>query len=110
MQKQAPSAARILIAAGFAVSCFGLLLFLWIAFGGPTPLGAKSYRVVAYFPEATQLAVESDVRIGGVSVGKVKESGLAPPTERVNGKDTTEAVIEIEPQYAPISEDARAIL
>ncbi len=110
MQKQAPSFGRILIAAGFAVSCFVLLLFLWIAFGGPTPLGSKSYRITAYFPEATQLAVESDVRIGGVSVGKVKETGLAPPEQKVNGNDVTEAVIEIEPQYAPISEDARAIL
>jgi ABC-type transporter Mla subunit MlaD len=110
MQKQAPSVGRILIAAGFAVSCFVLLLFLWIAFGGPTPLGAKSYRITAYFPEATQLAVESDVRIGGVSVGKVKETGLAPPEQKVNGNDVTEAVLEIEPQYAPISEDAKAIL
>ena len=50
------------------------------------------------------------MRIGGVSVGKVKETGLAPATERINGNDTTEAVIEIEPQYAPISEDAEAIL
>ena len=50
------------------------------------------------------------MRIGGVSVGKVKSIELAPPDERVNGKDTTEAVIEIEPQFAPISTDARAIL
>jgi phospholipid/cholesterol/gamma-HCH transport system substrate-binding protein len=110
MQKQAPSIGRILVAAGFTLSCFGLILFLWIAFGGPTPLSAKSYRITAYFPEATQLAVESDVRIGGVSVGKVKEVGLAPPDARVEGYDTTEAVIEIEPQFAPISSDAQAIL
>ena len=110
MQKQAPSAIRILIAAAFAVSCFVLLLFLWIAFGGPVPFKAKSYQITAYFPEAAQLAVESDVRIGGVSVGKVKETGLAPIEARINGNDTTEAVIEIEPQYAPISEDAEAIL
>ena len=110
MQKQAPSATRILIAAAFAVSCFVLLLFLWIAFGGPVPFKAKSYRITAYFPEAAQLAIESDVRIGGVSVGKVKETGLAPITERINGNDATEAVIEIEPQYAPISEDAEAVL
>src|SRR3954447_22426974 len=110
MQKQAPSMTRILIAAGFTLSCFGLILFLWIAFGGPIPLKPESYRVTAYFPEATQLAVESDVRIGGVSVGKVKEIKLAPPDERVNGKDTTEAVIEIEPEFAPISTDAQAIL
>jgi phospholipid/cholesterol/gamma-HCH transport system substrate-binding protein len=110
MQKQAPSIGRILVAAGFALSCFGLILFLWIAFGGPTPLKAKSYRITAYFPEATQLAVESDVRIGGVSVGKVKEIGLAPVDQRVEGNDTTEAVIEIEPEFAPISTDAQAIL
>jgi ABC-type transporter Mla subunit MlaD len=110
MQKQAPSIGRIVIAVGFTLSCFGLILFLWIAFGGPIPLKPESYRVTAYFPEATQLALESDVRIGGVSVGKVKEIDLAPVDQRVNGKDTTEAVIEIEPQFAPISEDARAIL
>ena len=110
MQKQAPSIGRILVAVGFTLSCFGLILFLWIAFGGPIPLKPESYRVSAYFPEATQLAQESDVRIGGVSVGKVKEIKLAPLEARVNGKDTTEAVIEIEPQFAPISADARAML
>ena len=110
MQKQAPSIGRILVAAGFTLSCFGLILFLWIAFGGPTPLKPKSYRITANFPEATQLAVESDVRIGGVSVGKVKEIGLAPDDERVEGYDTTEAVMEIKPEFAPISSDARAIL
>ncbi|MFI5122858.1 MAG: MlaD family protein [Vicinamibacteria bacterium] len=99
-----------MIAVGFMLSCFGLILFLWIAFGGPIPLKPQSYRITAYFPEATQLAVESDVRIGGVSVGKVKEIQLAPSDERVNGKDTTEAVIEIAPEFAPISDDARAIL
>jgi virulence factor Mce-like protein len=110
MQKQAPSFGRILVAIGFALSCFGLILFLWVAFGGPIPLRPESYRITAYFPEATQLAQESDVRIGGVSVGKVKTVALAPPSHRVNGKDTTEAVIEIQPQYAPVANDARAIL
>ena len=110
MQKQAPSVGRILIAAGFAISCFLLIMFLWIAFGGPIPLKAKSYRVTAYFPEATQLAAESDIRIGGVSVGKVKEVKLAPPEQRIEGYDTTEAVLEIKPEFAPISEDAQAIL
>ena len=110
MQKQAPSIGRILVAVGFALSCFGLLLFLWLAFGGPVPLKPESYRFTADFPEATSLAVESDVRIGGVSVGKVKELELAPANERVDGQDATRATIEIEPEFAPISEDARAIL
>lgn len=110
MRRQAPSIGRIIVAAGFTLSCFGLILFLWIAFGGPVPLKPESYRITAYFPEATQLAVESDVRIGGVSVGKVKEIKLAPPDKRVDGNDTTAAVLEIRPEFAPISSDARAIL
>ena len=110
MQKQAPSLGRILVAAGFTLSCFGLMLFLWIAFGGPVPLKPESYRVTAYFPEAFALAKESDVRIGGVSVGKVKTAELAPADRRVNGKDTIAAELEIEPEFAPIAEDARAIL
>ncbi|MBA2239770.1 MAG: MCE family protein [Solirubrobacterales bacterium] len=110
MNKQAPSLGRILIAVGFTLSCFGLILFLWVAFGGPIPLKAESYRITAYFPEATQLAVESDVRIGGVSVGKVKAVDLAPIDMRVNGKDTTEAEIEIDAEFAPIATDSQAIL
>jgi phospholipid/cholesterol/gamma-HCH transport system substrate-binding protein len=110
VQKQAPSIGRILVAIGFALSCFGLILFLWIAFGGPIPLKPTSYEITAYFPEATQLATESDVRIGGVSVGKVKSIQLAPEDKRVNGQDTTQATIEIDPQFAPINSDARAIL
>lgn len=110
MQKSAPSISKILIAAGFALSCFGLLLFLWVAFGGPVPLKSKSYRVKSYTPEAIQLAIESDVRIGGVSVGKVKSIDLAPPEKRLNGQDLTEFEIEIEPEFAPLSSDARLIL
>ncbi|MFI5026950.1 MAG: MlaD family protein, partial [Solirubrobacterales bacterium] len=76
MQKQGPTATRILIAVGFAISCFGLALFLWIAFGGAVPLKAESYRITVPFDEATTLATESDVRISGVSVGKVKTIDL----------------------------------
>jgi len=110
MQKQAPSVGRILIAAGFAISCFLLILFLWVAFGGPVPLKPESYKIKAYFPEATQLAAESDVRIGGVSVGKVKSVELAPIEARIDGYDTTAATMEIRPEFAPISNDAQAIL
>jgi len=117
MQKQAPSIGRILVAVGFTLSCFALLLFLWVTFGGPIPLKPESYRFTADFPEAITLQKEADVRIGGVSVGKVKQISLAPdsychsqdPTERASC-NTTRATIEIDPQYAPISSDAKAIL
>src|SRR5689334_17400973 len=88
---------------GFALSCFGLLLFLWLAFGGPTPFAPKGYRFTTSFGEATQLAKEADVRISGVSVGKVKdiETGL-------DGRSKAE--IQIEAKYAPIPKNTRAIL
>ncbi len=113
MQKQAPSIGRFMIAIGFTLSCFGLLLFLWVTFGGPVPFKPESYRFTADFPEAITLAKEADVRVGGVSVGKVKDIGLAPESECHTDPtvcNTTQATIEIQPQYAPISSDARAIL
>ncbi len=113
MQKQAPSIGRIMVAVGFTLSCFGLLLFLWVTFGGPIPFKPESYRITADFPEAITLSKEADVRIGGVSVGKVKSLGLAPESECHSNPtvcNATRATIEIDPQYAPISSDARAIL
>lgn len=89
--------------AAFTLSCFGLLLFLWSAFGGPIPLKPRGYEFKASFAEATQLAQEADVRISGVPVGKVKKIELGD-----DGR--TEATIEMEQQYAPIRSDTRAIL
>ena len=111
MQKQAPSIGRILVAVGFALSCFGLILFLWVAFGGPIPLKPKSYEITAYFPEATQLAT----RVRRADRRRLRRQGQVDPararrTSGSNGKDTTEATIEIDPQFAPINSDARAIL
>jgi phospholipid/cholesterol/gamma-HCH transport system substrate-binding protein len=103
VQKQAPTFSRLLVMVGFALSCFGLLLFLWLAFGGPIPLAPKGYRFSASFGEATQLAKEADVRISGVSVGKVKEIDATP-----GGRAKT--VMEIDKKYAPIPKDTRAIL
>src|SRR5215218_8083586 len=113
MQTRPPSTGRILVAVGFTLSCFALLLFLWVTFGGPVPFKPESYRFTADFPEAITLQKEADVRIGGVSVGKVKELSLAPDDECHSNPstcNTTRATIEIEPQYAPISSDAKAIL
>ena len=104
MQKQAPSFGRIAIMAGFALSCFGLLLFLWIAFGGSVPLKPKGYRFTASFSEATQLAQEADVRISGVPVGKVK---MIEPDKTTGRSDVA---IQLDSRYAPLPSDARAIL
>src|SRR4051795_9621012 len=103
MQKQAPTLARLLVMVGFALSCFGLLLFLWLAFGGPIPLSPKGYRFNTSFGEATQLAQEADVRISGVSVGKVKTIA----TKEDGRSDVT---IQLDSKYAPLPKDARATL
>jgi phospholipid/cholesterol/gamma-HCH transport system substrate-binding protein len=104
MQKQAPSPGRILVMAGFALSCFGLILFLWLAFGGPIPLQPKGYRFVVSFKEAGQLAQEADVRISGVSVGKVKAIDPDPET------GASDATIQLDERYAPLPSDTRAML
>ena len=91
MQKQAPTVGRILVMAIFTLSCFGLLLYLWSAFGGPVPLKPHGYRFQASFAEATQLAQEADVRISGVNVGKVKKIDLGD-----DGR--TDATIELDDQ------------
>ena len=104
MNKAAPSFGRIAAMVVFALSCFGLLLFLWLAFGGSIPLKPQGYRVQVSFAEATQLATESDVRISGVPVGRVKS--IEPDKE--TGRSIV--VIELESRYAPLPSDARAIL
>jgi virulence factor Mce-like protein len=103
METRPPTITRILVAIGFALSCFALALFLWITFGGPLPLKAKGYRFTVPLDEATQLAVESDVRISGVPVGKVKSVEL-------NDQGLADATIELDSDYAPIPTDTRAIL
>jgi virulence factor Mce-like protein len=102
--KQAPSLGRILTMVAFALSCFGILVFLWLSFGGSVPLQPKGYRIKVAFPEATQLAQEADVRISGVKVGKVKSK---EPNKRTGLTDT---VLEIDSRFAPIPRNTRAIL
>jgi len=104
MSKRAPSTTQLLVITGFALSCFGILLFLWVTFGGPTPFRAKTYEVLVPFNEATQLAEQSDVRISGVNVGKVQKIELSP-----NGKQAL-ATTAIDARYAPLPESTRAIL
>ncbi len=104
MQTSAPSFTRIFTIAGFTLSCFGLLMFLWLSFGGATPLKPKGYRFEASFPEAIALAEQADVRSAGVSIGKVVKKNPDPQGNR------TLATIELESKYAPLRTDARAIL
>jgi phospholipid/cholesterol/gamma-HCH transport system substrate-binding protein len=104
MQKEGPSFGRIAAMVIFALSCFGLLTFLWISFGGSVPLKPKEYQLKINFPEATTLAEAADVRIAGVTVGKVRSKDLDKADNR------TSVVLRIDPKYAPLPKDTRAIL
>jgi phospholipid/cholesterol/gamma-HCH transport system substrate-binding protein len=104
MNKQAPSPFRITTMIAFAGSCIGLLIFLWISFGGATPFAPAGYRLNAEFDQATLLATQADVRISGVPVGKVVSLGLDRRTGR------TRAVMQIDSRFAPRPADTRAIL
>src|SRR3954451_21003576 len=99
----APKLRLILVAAVFALSCFGFTLFVWKSFGGPTPFEAHGYRFhIIFGTEASQMTSNADVRIAGVSVGTVISVKRDP-----NGANV---LVEMDPAYAPIHRDTRAIV
>ena len=104
MIKQAPSPLKMAAMAGFALSCFGLLIFLWLSFGGPLPLKPEAYRFQVALSEAATLAEEADVRLAGVNVGKVKKKELD------KGGARTIVELELEEPYSPIPRNTRATL
>ena len=104
MIKVAPSLGRIVAMAVFAFSCFGILLFLWLQFGGSTPLKPERYLVKAGFTEAVGLLQDVDVRTAGITIGTVREVEVEESTKRAV------ATLALEPEYAPLSRDAKAIL
>ena len=103
VQKTAPTLGRMLVMVGFALSCFGLLLFVWLSFGGAIPLKPRGYRFSVLFPDANLLATQADVRISGVSVGKVKSISVQRDGE-------SRVTVELAERYAPIPRDTAGIL
>src|SRR5581483_8466271 len=68
------------------------------------PFNPQGYRIRVSFPNAGQLATQADVRIAGVSVGRVVGKSLDSQGNR------TIATIEMQNKYAPVRQDAHAIL
>ena len=104
MVKDAPSFGKIAAMVLFALSCFGLLLFLWLAFGGPVPLKPKGYRFHTSFAEAGQLAPggrRADLRRAG-------RQGQDDQPDKLTGR--ADVVIQLQSRYAPLPSDAKAIL
>src|SRR5246127_3222908 len=104
METSSPSIGKIVTIVLFTLSCIGLLLFLWLSFGGTIPFNPQGYEFRVSFPNADQLADQADVRIAGVSVGKVIAKSLDPQGNR------TIATVEMDNKFAPIRRDTRAIL
>ena len=104
MHTGSPPVSRILTMVLFALSCMGLLLFLWLSFGGTIPFNSQGYRFEVGFNNAYDLADYADVRIAGVNVGKVVGKSRTPYGNR------TIVTIQMDNQYAPIHRDATAIL
>ncbi len=101
MPKTGFTIGRILTMALFALSCFGLLLFLWLSFGGAAPLKPKGYRVDVLLDEATQLAEQADVRVSGVPIGKV--------VAQERDGDRTRATLQLQSKYAPLPADTKVV-
>lgn len=106
MNKQAPSIGQLITLSGFVLACFGLLLFVWVAFGGPTPLAASGYKLKLPLTQIGQLAEQSQIKVSGVEIGRISKVELG------TGDQDAEAIVtlEIDPEYAPVPRDTRAIL
>jgi len=104
LRKQAPTFGRVLVLLVFTLSCVGILMYLWLAFGGPLPFASQGYRITIPLRESGQLGTEADVRISGVQVGKVKE------LEFDKERGVTDAVVELHAGHTPLPDDVRAIV
>lgn len=102
MVTQAPKRSAVLAAVAFALSCIGLIVFVWTQFGGSIPFAPQGYRVRALFAETGLLVPNADVRIAGVDVGRVE-------SVQARGVDSL-VTMQIDSQYAPIPRDTRAVL
>ena len=85
----------------FALSCVGLLLFLWLSFGGTIPFNPQGYRFQVAFPNAFDLADQADVRIAGVSVGKVIAKQLDRAGQPHAGDDPDGQPVRADPPQRP---------
>ena len=91
--------------AGFALSCFGLLLFLWLAFGGPIPLKPKGYRVHGVVPRGDASSPRRPTCASPAC--RSARSRRSSPTRRRAARTST---IQLDARYAPLPADTKAIL
>jgi virulence factor Mce-like protein len=104
MNKQRPSNFAIFTMFAFTASCVGLLIFLWLSFGGTLPLAPQGYRFSVEFDQGVELGSQAQVQISGVPVGRVVSVSLDHRT------GLSRAVLEINRQFVPRPADTHAIL
>ena len=102
MQTHAPSTARLLRLIAFALTSLVLAIIVYISFHGSTPLRPVGYEFSLRLPDSGNLVPGSDVEIAGVKIGSVEQ------VQRAGGD--AQVTVEIDPQYAPVRSDARAIM
>ena len=104
METRPPTPMQLLVAVAFALSCFGLLLFLWLVVRRPDPAEARELpvqRPVRRGDAAPRRGGRADLRrLGGQGEG-------GRPRRR---RRRAEATIEIDASYAPVASNTRAIL
>ena len=104
MGLKAPKLSLILVAAVFALSCFGFTLFVWKSFGGPTPFQAHGYRFhVVFGTEASQMTAERR----RAHLRRQRRQGHQGRARAGAGADV---LVEVDPEFAPIPTDTRAIV
>jgi virulence factor Mce-like protein len=89
------------IFAGYAITALLVLAFLARQMGGEFFL-QPVYHVKAVFATGSQLVTGDDVTIAGLRIGRV--DALSP------GAKGTEALLAIHSQFAPMFDDARAVI
>jgi phospholipid/cholesterol/gamma-HCH transport system substrate-binding protein len=103
MPKQTPKLSQLIVMVMFALSCVGLLMWLWLSFGGPVPLKPKGYRVKTQIPETALLTKAADIRMAGLNVGHI--TGLK--LRRDGGQ---EVEMDIDPEFAPLPRDVKLVV
>ena len=105
MNKSAPSFGRIAAMVVFALSCFGLLLFLWLAFGGAGAAEAEGLPL-------QRVVLRGDAALDRGRRADLRRAGRQGQDDRARQDDRAARIvaIELEPRYAPLPSDARAIL
>ncbi|MGH9001998.1 MAG: MlaD family protein, partial [Acidimicrobiia bacterium] len=87
-----------------AFVAFMALIFgvLWVNFGGNIPGVTGGYRVTAVLADTQNLVYDSEVRIAGVPVGKIRDLRRTP--------DGVEVGMEVRGEAVPLHEGATVVL